>query len=402
MAADIRIPGDGHREEIARCISRSLNFPLERALARAPRLPIEDFRCAFEDGRVVATAAEHHFVQWFRGRPVQMSGIWAVSTLPEHRETGLASAAVRRLLEDARGRGVPISALFPAVLRPYRRLGYELAGTFTDHRVPLEALPASRDDDLPPVEIADIERDLDGVQSCYHEWVQHNHATLEPTDDRWWTERIFDDGGEESFSAVVVRDAGTITGFATFKHVKDPGQLDVTFGLECSSFVALDARAVRALLAYFRGFRGLGRWVEWTGPPQDPISLLIDEQELIQRFRFQWMLRVLDVPGALASRGWPGIDDNAIFAVDDPMFPDNAGPWRLSVGEGKATVDPVSPAEAARSPRPIAIGAFSSMFTGFLRVADAVRLGILDRDDPATPALARLLSGPDPWSPFFF
>jgi hypothetical protein len=42
------------------------------------------------------------------------------------------------------------------------------------------------------------------------------------------------------------------------------------------------------------------------------------------------------------------------------------------------------------------------MFTGFLRVADAVRLGILDRDDSATPAFARLLSGPDPWSPFFF
>ncbi|MDP9335783.1 MAG: hypothetical protein M3Q30_21100, partial [Actinomycetota bacterium] len=72
MAADIRIPGDEHREEIARCLSRSLNFPMERALARAPRLPIEDFRCAFEDGRVVATAAEHHFVQWFRGRPVPM------------------------------------------------------------------------------------------------------------------------------------------------------------------------------------------------------------------------------------------------------------------------------------------------------------------------------------------
>jgi len=130
--------------------------------------------------------------------------------------------------------------------------------------------------------------------------------------------------------------------------------------------------------------------------------MLIDEQALIQRFRFQWMLRVLDVPGALTARGWPGIDANAIFAVDDPMFPDNAGPWRLSVSDGEATVDPVSPAEAARSPRPIPIGAFSSMFTGFLRVADAVRLGILDRDDSATPAFARLLSGPDPWSPFFF
>ena len=52
--------------------------------------------------------------------------------------------------------------------------------------------------------------------------------------------------------------------------------------------------------------------------------------------------------------------------------------------------------------RPLPIGAFSSMFTGYLRPVDAVHLGYLDRDDPAVGALDAMLSGPDPWCPFFF
>jgi hypothetical protein len=33
--------------------------------------------------------------------------------------------------------------------------------------------------------------------------------------------------------------------------------------------------------------------------------------------------------------------------------------------------------------------------------AEAARLGYLRRDDPAVPQLQQLLSGPDPWCPFF-
>ena len=51
---------------------------------------------------------------------------------------------------------------------------------------------------------------------------------------------------------------------------------------------------------------------------------------------------------------------------------------------------------------PIAIGALSSMFSGYLRPADAARLGLLAADDQTVSAFAALFAGPDPWSPFFF
>jgi predicted acetyltransferase len=137
---DIRTPSEEHREPIARLLARSLNSPLERLLRRSPNLVLEDFRCAFDGENVIACAAEHHLMQWFGGRAIPCSGIFAVATLPEHREAGLASAATGQILSEARGRGDPLTALFPAVLRPYRRLGYEIAGTFNQHRAALDAL----------------------------------------------------------------------------------------------------------------------------------------------------------------------------------------------------------------------------------------------------------------------
>ncbi len=110
------------------------------------------------------------------------------------------------------------------------------------------------------------------------------------------------------------------------------------------------------------------------------------------------MFRVLDVRSALAQRGYPAIDADVVVAVDDPQFPENAGPWRLIVRGGEASVEPARDDDV----RPLSIGILSSLFTGFLRVPDAIRLGYLDASDPAVPALQRLLAGADPWCPFFF
>lgn len=397
MTPEVRIPADGDREQIARLLSTSLNFPIERSMARAPRLPLEDFRCTYEGDRIIASAAEFHFLQWFGGRSMAMSGIFGVATLPEKRRAGLMSAALRRILQEARDRGDPISALYPAVLRPYRRLGFELAGSFTQHQLPIEAIPAFPGADLPQVELLDLQRDLEGTRACYRAWAGGRTGVIEPVDDRWWTTRVFDRPFDETFRVVVVRGDAGIEGFAAFGREPTPGPLDVAFGMDCNPLVATTDRALRALLTYFRGHHGVGRWVRWTGPPNDPVTLWIEEQKVKQHYRFAWMLRLLDVPAAFEQRGYPAEDGSCTIAVDDPLFPDNAGPWRIEAAAGK-----VAMSRADGAPRPIPIGTLSALFSGYLRPADAVRLGLLDADDPSVDVLSRLLAGPDPWCPFFF
>ena len=246
----------------------------------------------------------------------------------------------------------------------------------------------------------DVERDLEGLKACHRAWSRHGNGPLEPTDDTWWTRRILRPFGEAISRSVVVRDRdGSIEGFAAFRYAAaEGGHLDIDFGLECLAFATTTDRATRALLAYFRSFRGVGAWVQWCGPPEDPIALLVPEQRVATPFRFRWMFRLLDVRSALAERGYPPVDADIVIAVEDPQFPENAGPWRLAVRAGKASVEPAADADVPRLP----IGILSSVFSGYLRVPDAVRLGHLDRNDPAVPVLERLFAGPDPWCPFFF
>ncbi|MGZ8571341.1 MAG: GNAT family N-acetyltransferase [Actinomycetota bacterium] len=399
MTPDVQTPVDADRESMARLFSTSLNLPLERTLVRKDRLPLEDMRCAYVDGRVVATAGEFLFDQWFGGQPVPCSGIWGVATEPEHRGAGLATACVTDLLDGARRRGDPLSALFPAVLEPYRRLGYELAGTHNEHRVALDALPSVTRDDLPEVALIDLDRDLAGIRACYREWVRHHNGPVEPRDDDHWVGRIVHRPWDDTFRAIVVRDGERVTGFVAFTRTPEPAaHLDVAFGMACEPLVATDVRALRALIAYLRGHRGVGRWLGWVGPPNDPLSLWVGVQAVELARRYRWMLRLLDVPAAFEGRGYPAIDASVTFQVDDPLYPDNAGPWRLTVERGEPRVEPVDHHDR----RPIAIGVLSSLFSGYLHPADAARFGYLDADDPAVETFGAVFAGPDPWCPFFF
>ena len=328
MTADVRIPAEADREQIAHVLSTSLHFPLEAALARSPTFPLDDMRCAYVDDRVVATAAESPFTQWFGGNGLACSGVWGVATEPERRGAGLASACLGRLMDDARRRGTPLTALFPAVVEPYRRLGYELAGTYDEHRIALDVLPTVDKQDLPSVELAEVERDQDAIMACYAHWLARRNGAIEP-DATFWRTRLLERPWDEWHRAVVARDGGTITGFATFTRANDSsGHLSFGFGLKCSMFVAEDDRALRALIAYARGYRGLGRWLGWSGPPNDPMTMLVGVQAVEVADRYRWMLRVLDVRAALEGRGYPPIDAEATFAIDRSSI--RREHWRLA------------------------------------------------------------------------
>ena len=288
-------------------------------------------------------------------------------------------------MRAGRDRGASVSALYPAVVKPYRSLGYELAGTFTRHRIAIEAIPAQRDAGPAP-ELFDLERDLAGVRAAYRAFASRHTGPVEPTGDGHWADRIMDRTDDETRRAVVVREAGEVTGFLVTGREPDPGPLDVAFGLWTEAFVANTEPALRSLLAYVRRFGGLGKWFQWSGPPNDPIGLLADDQTLSVDMHYRWMLRLLDVRAAFEQRGWPAIDAEVVFAVDDALFPDNAGPWRLRVERGAATM---SREAAGHGGSPIAIGALSSMFSGYLHPADAARLGLLAADDPAARGVLR-------------
>jgi predicted acetyltransferase len=108
------------------------------------------------------------------------------------------------------------------------------------------------------------------------------------------------------------------------------------------------------------------------------------------------MLRLLDVPAALSGRGYPPVSREFVLSVEDGLFPENRGPWKVTVSDGVASVEPVSDRGAGT----ISIGTLSSLYSGFLSAWDAAALGLLDRE--MAPVLASAFGGPAPWMHDFF
>ena len=143
----------------------------------------------------------------------------------------------------------------------------------------------------------------------------------------------------------------------------------------------------------------MGKWVQWPGPPA-PIAVAIGSAPtfLERPFRHDWMLRLLDVPAAFERRGYPPIDADVVFAWTIRVPGERGALADGGARRGVATVHSATPV-APVDPGGRALGA---MYTGYLRPHDAVRLGYLDADDPSVAAFTRMLSGPDPWCPFFW
>jgi predicted acetyltransferase len=397
MTREIRPPTEDERLEAAEVIRVSLNFSRAFIDDRSSSLPLHDMRCVYEDGDLVATSGERHFTQRFGGRELAMSGIWGVATLPEHRGRGHASAAVIELLREARERGDPLTALYPAVLQPYRMLGYALAGSFVTHEIQLDDLPRYREA-LGTVEVYDPDRDFDDIRTCYRRVIAPHNGPIDCQDPGWWTDRILGHWQRDQVHrVVVVRGDDGVDGYASFVQEPHEGVLDIAFRLACRHLIATTPDAYRSLLAYVRGFGGVGQALRFTGRPDDPLSHVVEVQRVAIESSYRWMLRLLNVATALEQRGYPPVSGEIVFAVDDPHFEANRGPWRLVATDGAVSVEP-----AAGAVTTIDIRALSAMYTGFLAPSDAVRLGWLPPDDRVVPMLTALFSGPAPFMLDFF
>ncbi len=423
---EMRPAGEADRESVASLLDLAFNM-------RRNAVDIQELHrrlCAFDGDRPVASARSIDYDQWFGGRRVPCAGIAGVAVLPEYRGQGLASAVVRTVLREERARGRAISALYPTATALYRSLGYEFGGVRLQFRAPIADLPAHRaggggvggsggggggvggsGGGGGGGEVRQMEAtDLDQVMSCFSLFASAHNGPVQSPDRDWWHDHVLAPKGDRDLPrAVVVPDGEGLAGYANYYlEPWGPGGFgDNSYKAVCNHLVFEDFRALRALLGYFRGFENSASELAWYGPPTTPqLALAIGSNGFSMRSSLtRWMTRVLDVPLALRSRGYPQATGEAVVEIDDTLFPENAGPWLVQADAGRVSVEPVDRAATARRPgarKPLSIGLFSALYTGFASAADLVVVGALDRDDERVPFLSALFAGPVPWMPDFF
>ncbi len=387
----IRAATEDDVERILALEAQAFNVAARHQERARPRMKLDRYRVAETDRGVVATMRALPFAHFFGGRAVEAAGISGVAVSAEARGQGVGSALMRESLAELRARHVPISSLYPATAPIYRSMGYGYGGVRTRWHAPLARLPQD-----PGVGVETFgEADLDEIDRAHHRIAVAANGLVRRDRD-WWVQRVLEDERDRPRYAYAVREDGDVTGWIVYFLQSSPDTWRST--MACRDLFWRTPAAARALLSLGSLHRSTSEWMEWIGPPTEPLGDLLPEDVIDPQGSFRWMVRLLDVPAAFEARGYnTAVDAEVTIGVEDPLFPENAGPWRIQVAGGSAKVAPAETADARAH-----VGTWASIWSRLHTARDAARIGGLSATADAIDALDAIFAGPLPWIADFY
>ncbi|MFA5891073.1 MAG: GNAT family N-acetyltransferase [Actinomycetota bacterium] len=351
------------------------------------------WRVAQDGASTVGVLRAFPLGHYYGGRAVPATGIASVAVAPEARGRGVATALMRAALAEKRAEGSPISSLYPATVPVYARLGYGFGGVRTRWKASLGDLPARANSSavLEPFDPSS----LDELMTAYEHFAITTNG-LVARDREWWERRVLTafEGPQYTY---LTREHGEITGWMVYELTR-PNAGEWRSVLSCRDLFWTTPNAARALLGLAAMHRSTCSGIEWVGPPVELLGNLTGEDSVEPEGSFRWMVRLLDVPAAIEARGYnPLAVARVTLRVEDPLFPENEGPWEIVVTDGRAKVARASEAEAV-----VDASACASIWTSLQSAHNAVRTGGLTATPEALEALGLIFAGPTPWIADFY
>lgn len=340
-------------------------------------------RCVVADGPHGTIAAASHvrsFGQWFGGRPVGLGGYSPVAVAPEWRGQGLAQAIIVGHYDDLRQRGEVVAGLFPAAVSLYRKVGFELAGSYVRRQVPAALFAA-----LPATSAVAVRRggpgDRAAIIRCYERLAGRTDGAL-LRDEALWRHRL--PAGAEDIEIFVIDagDEGEVDGYAVYRMT--PGRPPADYAVTVSEVMAETADQLRALWRVVGSSGSQAPDVHVTGPAEDPLFLLLGGSDASSvQTEIRWMLRLIDVAGAVAARGWnPTVSGRVDLEIADRHATWNDGRWVLEVDGGEARLTP-----GGKGTVSVGIGGLSTWWSGYASARTLVQSGHLASADPQALAV---------------
>jgi predicted acetyltransferase len=231
---------------------------------------LENFRCVRQAGRVVGVLGIYQIGQWFGGASLPMAGVAGVGVAPEARGTGVVTKLLTETLKELYANGVPISALYPATQRPYRKVGYEQAGTHVSFQIDTDSISNLEDRQLP---IQQVEADRHEVfHPLYRQAAIANNGHLDRNLAMW--QRLVESKTDEAIYAYLVGSESQPEGYIICRQQHSEQKLQ----LIVKDWVALTPAAGRRLWTFLGDHRSIIKEVLWRGSALDPLLSLLPEQ----------------------------------------------------------------------------------------------------------------------------
>jgi predicted acetyltransferase len=351
---------------------------------------VENMRAVRRDGQIVGGLGALPIGQWYGGRSVPIAAVTAVGIAPGVRGTGVGAFMLRSSLEELHATHVPLAVLFPATLTYYRGAGYERAGYRLTYEMPLSLIQVRNIDNsliLEPFDAADYP----AIRAVYAEQAARESGNLERPE--WlWQLRL-----EPKVNPVfryLVRRGDTIEGYLVYSHGsrQDP--------IRIRDMVALTPAAGRRFLSLLSTYQSMVDMALWNGGPLDSLVYLLSENltggsksRVSIQSSYDWMLRIVDVAGAIAARGYPyELNATLELQVLDPLLPDNNQNFIIEIANGRASVTRGGAGRITIGIRELAV-----LYTGFMHPQELRRFGHIHGSDTELAVLGSVFGGPRPW-----
>lgn len=354
-----------------------------------------------DDGRAVGTAAGYTFELTVPGG-VQLptTGVTNVGVLPSHRRRGIATALMRRQLEDLRARGEHVAVLLAMDATIYRRFGYGPA-TFS-RRETVTRSRAAFDDRVHgtssegsdgSIEVLSRQDCVPALEEVYEGYRLDRAGALDRPH-RWWARGAGHPpvSRDPRWIGLHRNGDGRPDGYASYRLEDGVLHVDETITRD---------DAVRGVLDRFVLGHDLVREVVFQEAPVDHLLRwqLEDYDAVASSGDEAWLwVRILDVPGALQARSWSGSGE-LVLQVEDP-FLDERARYLLAVDQGRAECTTTD-----REPDLVLdVSDLASLYLGGVAPRDLVRAGRVRARDGAAVERAGTLFSTDraPWSHHVF
>jgi predicted acetyltransferase len=370
---------------------------------RRPRIQLDRTWGAFDGDHCVGTLRSHPFELTVPfGATVSADGVTNVAVAPTHRRRGVLTRMMAEAQRAATGRGDPVSILIASEYPIYGRYGYAPVTEAVAHEIRLPVgLTTPRTGSIELVDAAELRRLAPPV---YDRFRLARAGALSREPGRWDVDLgLVPRPGRtpwEGWCVLRRNPAGEVDGYLRYHVEGSWNGLLSRVALWVDELVALTPSAYADLWRYCLEVDLVGTVHVRDRGPDEPLPwLLADGRAMrpVERTDFLW-LRLLDVPAALAARGYarPG---RLVLEVTDPTG-HAAGRYALDAGPDGATCRPTTESPDLTLP----VTALAAVYLGGFRLHTLAAAGQVDEHKPGALAAADLLflAANAPWCTLWF
>jgi predicted acetyltransferase len=336
------------------------------------------------------------------GRHVDAWAISSVTVAPTHRRRGMARALLEAELRTAAGLGVPLATLTVSESTIYGRFGFAAATFATE--LTIDTRRATWTGPVPDGRLHFISReDFRTAIAGLHDRIRESGVgQLDAWGQRWDMLAGLvtdDDARTKNLRAVRYDDAaGSLRGVALYRVTGgEPDYAAHTLTVEHLASETDDAYA--ALWRYLLEVDLVSVVKAYDRPVDEPLVWQVADMRAIKQAPYDHLwTRILDVPAALAARGYAAQLDTVLEITDDLSLA--AGRFAVRIADGVASIESTD-APAALAMR---INELSALYLGGVSAAALVAAGRIEEREPGSAAAldAAFRAPRAPWSSIWF